>query len=65
MNRFFIGDRFATRQEVMQYEASYGDRFGIVIAVATVINVYTNLSFAHSERFRYFIMSKHGDNKAV
>lgn len=49
----------------MQYEASYGDRFGIVIAVATVINVYTNLSFAHSERFRYFIMSKHGDNKAV
>ena len=32
-------------QEVMQYEASYGSEFWIVIAVCAVIYVYTNLSF--------------------
>ena len=32
-------------QEVMQYEASYGSKFLIVIAVAAVIYIYTNLSF--------------------
>ena len=43
---FYIGAGFATMQEVMQYEASYGSQFWIVIAVAATIYVYTNLSFA-------------------
>lgn len=43
---FYIGAGFATMQEVMQYEASYGSRFWIVIFVAALIYVYTNLSFA-------------------
>lgn len=42
---FYIGAGFATMQEVMQYEASYGSKFLIVIAVAAVIYIYTNLSF--------------------
>lgn len=42
---FYIGAGFATMQEVMQYEASYGSQFWIVIAVAAIIYVYTNLSF--------------------
>lgn len=43
---FYIGAGFATMQEVMQYEASYGSDFWIVIMVAAAIYVYTNLSFA-------------------
>ena len=43
---FYIGAGFATMQEVMQYEASYGSRFWIVILVAAAIYIYTNLSFA-------------------
>ena len=43
---FYIGAGFATMQEVMQYEASYGSRFVVVIAVAALIYVYTNISFA-------------------
>lgn len=43
---FYIGAGFATMQEVMQYEASYGSRFFIVILVAAAIYVYTNISFA-------------------
>ena len=42
---FYIGAGFATMQEVMQYEASYGSLFMVVIAVAAAIYVYTNLSF--------------------
>ncbi len=42
---FYIGAGFATMQEVMQYEASYGSLFWVVIAVAAAIYVYTNLSF--------------------
>lgn len=42
---FYIGAGFATMQEVMQYEASYGSQFWIVIAVAAVIYLYTNWSF--------------------
>ena len=42
---FYIGAGFATMQEVMQYEASYGSEFWIVIAVAAFIYVYTNISF--------------------
>ncbi len=42
---FYIGAGFATMQEVMQYEASYGSRFIWVIAVAALIYIYTNLSF--------------------
>lgn len=42
---FYIGAGFATMQEVMQYEASYGSLFWIVIIVAAGIYVYTNLSF--------------------
>lgn len=45
---FYIGAGFATMQEVMQYEASYGSRFWIVIVVAALIYVYTNLSFVNN-----------------
>lgn len=43
---FYIGAGFATMQEVVQYEASYGSQFWIVILVAAGIYIYTNLSFA-------------------
>ena len=43
---FYIGAGFATMQEVVQYEASYGSKFPVVILVAAVIYVYTNISFA-------------------
>lgn len=43
---FYIGAGFATMQEVMQYEASYGSQFGVVIVVAAIIYIYTNWSFA-------------------
>lgn len=43
---FYIGAGFATMQEVMQYEASYGSFFPLVIFVAAAIYVYTNISFA-------------------
>ena len=45
---FYIGAGFATMQEVMQYEASYGRQFWVVIAVAAAIYVYTNISFANN-----------------
>lgn len=45
---FYIGAGFATMQEVMQYEASYGSHFWVVIAVAALIYVYTNLSFVNN-----------------
>lgn len=43
---FYIGAGFATMQEVVQYEASYGTLFPVVILVAAIIYVYTNISFA-------------------
>ena len=43
---FYIGAGFATMQELVQYDASYGSRFPLVIAVSALIYVYTNLSFA-------------------
>ena len=43
---FYIGAGFATMQELVQYEASYGSRFPLVIAVTALLYVYTNLSFA-------------------
>ena len=42
----YIGAGFATMQEVLQYEASYGSSFWIVILIAAIIYLYTNLSFA-------------------
>ncbi len=45
---FYIGAGFATMQEVMQYEASYGNQFWVVIAVAAIIYVYTNMSFINN-----------------
>ncbi len=42
---FYIGAGFATMQEVVQYEASYGSLFIVVILVAASIYVYTNISF--------------------
>ena len=42
----YIGSGFATMQEVMQYEVSYGSLFWVVVLVTAVIYVYTNLSFA-------------------
>lgn len=38
----YIGAGFATMQEVMQYEVSYGSRFIVVIAVTAII--YTLMS---------------------
>lgn len=43
---FYIGAGFATMQEVMQYDVSYGSLFPIVILVSAAIYLYTNLSFA-------------------
>lgn len=43
---FYIGAGFATMQEVVQYEASYGSLFPIVILTAAAIYIYTNISFA-------------------
>ena len=43
---FYIGAGFATMQEVVQYEASYGSLFPVVILVAATIYIYTNFSFA-------------------
>lgn len=43
---FYIGAGFATMQEVMQYEASYGSKFWIVIVVSAAIYLYTNWSFS-------------------
>lgn len=43
---FYIGAGFATMQEVVQYEASYGSQFPVVIFVAAAIYIYTNISFA-------------------
>ena len=43
---FYIGAGFATMQEVVQYEASYGSLFWVVILVVSCIYVYTNISFA-------------------
>lgn len=43
---FYIGAGFATMQEVMQYDVSYGSLFWIVVLVAMGIYAYTNLSFA-------------------
>lgn len=43
---FYIGAGFATMQEVVQYEASYGSQFFFVILVVATIYIYTNLSFA-------------------
>ena len=43
---FYIGAGFATMQEVVQYEASYGSLFPVVIAVVAIIYIYTNVSFA-------------------
>lgn len=42
----YIGSGFATMQEVLQYEASYGSLFWVVILVTAMIYIYTNLSFA-------------------
>lgn len=43
---FYIGAGFATMQEVVQYEASYGSLFWVVILVVACIYAYTNISFA-------------------
>lgn len=43
---FYIGAGFATMQEVLQYEASYGSMFWLVILVTAIIYLYTNVSFA-------------------
>lgn len=43
---YYIGAGFATLQEVVQYEASYGSKFPIVIFVVVAIYLYTNFSFA-------------------
>ena len=42
----YIGSGFASMQEVLQYEASYGSLFWIVIAVTAIVYLYTNLSFS-------------------
>ena len=42
---FYIGSGFATMQELMQYDVSYGSQFWIVIFVSAAIYLYTNWSF--------------------
>lgn len=43
---FYIGAGFATMQEIVQYDASYGSLFPLVILVTALIYLYTNVSFA-------------------
>lgn len=43
---FYIGAGFSTLQEIVQYDASYGSQFPIVILVVVVVYLYTNYSFA-------------------
>lgn len=52
---FYIGSGFATMQEIMQYEASYGSMFWVVILTTAIIYIYTNLSFienGHNAKIR-------------
>ena len=42
---FYIGAGFATMQEIVQYDASYGSKFPIVILVSAIIYVYTCLLY--------------------
>ena len=44
--RIYIGFGFASMQEVLQYEASYGSLLWVVIAVMAAIYIYTNLPFS-------------------
>lgn len=46
MIAFYIGAGFATFQEVLQYEASYGNLMIVVVATLAIIYLYTNFSFA-------------------
>ena len=46
MIAFYIGAGFATFQEVLQYEASYGNMMIVVVATLSIIYLYTNFSFA-------------------
>ncbi len=46
MIAFYIGAGFATFQEVLQYEASYGNLMIVVVLTLAVIYLYTNFSFA-------------------
>lgn len=46
MIAFYIGAGFATFQEVLQYEASYGNAMIVVVITIAIIYIYTNLSFA-------------------
>ena len=43
---FYIGAGFATMQEIVQYEVSYGSLFPVVIIITAIIYIYTNISFA-------------------
>ena len=45
---FYIGSGFATMQELMQYDVSYGSQFWIVVLVSGVIYLYTNWSFINN-----------------
>ena len=46
MIAFYIGAGFATFQEVLQYEASYGNLMIVVVITLAIIYLYTNFSFA-------------------
>lgn len=46
MIAFYIGAGFATFQEVLQYEASYGSAMIVVVITLSIIYIYTNISFA-------------------
>lgn len=56
---FYIGAGFATMQEVVQYEASYGTLFPVVILVVATIYIYTNISFATNGS--YYGIKRGGD----
>ncbi len=42
---FYIGAGFATMQEIMQYDVSYGSGFILSILAAALVFAYTNISF--------------------
>lgn len=55
-------------QEVVQYEASYGSLFPVVILVAAPIYVYTNISFVTNEnrlKLNYYRLKAVGSDRQL
>ena len=43
---YFVGAGFATMQELVQYYASYGSSFPLIVLFTAAVYIYTNISFA-------------------